>query len=81
MNTVIGGLNSFQIPDWVPVLGGKGLNIPKIPMLYKGIDYFQPSKTWGNMAIVGKIICRFMKKFIIKNRAKSVDSKLLFMVN
>lgn len=54
MNTVIGGLNSFQIPDWVPVLGGKGLNIPKIPMLYKGTEYFQPSKTWGNMAIVGE---------------------------
>ena len=54
MNTVIGGLNSFQIPDWVPVLGGKGLNIPKIPMLYKGTEYFQPRKTWGNMAIVGE---------------------------
>ena len=54
MNTVIGGLNSFQIPDWVPALGGKGLNIPKIPMLYKGTEYFQPSKTWGNMAIVGE---------------------------
>ncbi len=54
MNTVIGGLNSFQIPDWVPVLGGKGLNIPKIPMLYKGTDYFTPTKPWGNMALVGE---------------------------
>ena len=54
MNTVIGGLNSFQIPDWVPVLGGKGLNIPKIPMLYKGTDYFTPTKAWGNMALVGE---------------------------
>ena len=54
MNTVIGGLNGFKIPDWVPGLGGKGLNIPTIPMLYKGTDYFQPSKVWGNMALVGE---------------------------
>lgn len=54
MNTVIGGLNGFKIPDWVPGLGGKGFNIPTIPMLYKGTDYFQPSKVWGNMALVGE---------------------------
>lgn len=54
MNTVIGGLNGFKIPDWVPGLGGKGINIPTIPMLYKGTDYFKPTKAWGNMALVGE---------------------------
>lgn len=54
MNGVINGLNKFQVPDWVPVLGGKGLSIPNIPMLYKGTDYFQPSNFWGNMALVGE---------------------------
>lgn len=30
----------IKIPDWVPVIGGKGfsINIPTIPMLYKGTD-------------------------------------------
>lgn len=36
INTVIGGLNKLKIPDWVPLIGGKGINIPLIPMLAKG---------------------------------------------
>lgn len=36
INTFIGGVNNIQIPDWVPNVGGKGLNIPKIPKLAKG---------------------------------------------
>ncbi|NBH77811.1 phage tail tape measure protein [Clostridiaceae bacterium] len=36
INTVIGGLNRLKIPDWVPGIGGKGINIPLIPALAKG---------------------------------------------
>lgn len=36
LNTFIGGLNKIQIPDWVPGVGGYGLNIPKIPRLARG---------------------------------------------
>lgn len=43
LNAVIGVLNSFlgkinrlEIPDWVPGIGGKGLDIPLIPTLEKG---------------------------------------------
>lgn len=36
INKMIGGLNSIQIPDWVPGMGGMGLNIGKIPLLEKG---------------------------------------------
>lgn len=39
INTVIGGLNKLKIPDWVPLIGGKGINIPLIPMLAKGSKY------------------------------------------
>lgn len=39
INTFIGGLNKLKIPDWVPIVGGKGFNIPKIPRLKAGIDY------------------------------------------
>lgn len=36
VNGIIGGLNKLKIPDWVPGLGGEGINIPLIPMLAKG---------------------------------------------
>lgn len=36
INKFIGGLNALKIPDWVPIVGGKGLNIPEIPELEKG---------------------------------------------
>lgn len=36
INTIISGLNKLKIPDWVPGLGGKGINIPEIPMLASG---------------------------------------------
>lgn len=39
INGFIGGLNKIQIPDWVPGVGGFGLNIPTIPRLRVGMDY------------------------------------------
>lgn len=43
INAIIDGINSFtgqlskiKIPDWVPVVGGKGINIGKIPHLAEG---------------------------------------------
>jgi hypothetical protein len=38
VNTVIGGLNQLTVPDWVPGLGGKGINIPLIPEFAKGTN-------------------------------------------
>lgn len=46
MNSMIRGLNKLKwdIPDWVPVIGGKkwGINIPLIPKLHTGTSYFKP---------------------------------------
>lgn len=39
INGFIDGLNEIKIPDWVPVFGGKGFSIPKIPRLRIGMDY------------------------------------------
>lgn len=39
INGAIGGLNKLQIPDWVPGVGGKGINIPLIPKLAKGSTF------------------------------------------
>ncbi len=33
INGVLKGANAIKIPDWVPGLGGKGINIPLIPKL------------------------------------------------
>lgn len=49
INTLIGGLNKIKLPEWVPVLGGKGINIPKIPRLWKGSNY-----TLGGLTLVGE---------------------------
>lgn len=49
INTVIGGLNKIKLPDWVPGIGGKGINIPKIPTLWKGSEY-----TLGGLTLVGE---------------------------
>ena len=39
INGFIDGVNGIEIPDWVPVVGGKGFNIPHIPRLKVGMDY------------------------------------------
>ncbi len=39
INSFIRGINSIKIPDWVPLVGGLGFNIPTIPRLKVGIDY------------------------------------------
>ena len=39
LNKVIDGLNQVQVPDWVPLVGGKGINIPRIPTLWKGSNF------------------------------------------
>lgn len=36
INGAISGLNSIKIPDWVPVVGGKGVNIPQLPTFARG---------------------------------------------
>ena len=36
LNSFIGKINTLQIPEWVPGIGGKGLDIPLIPTLEQG---------------------------------------------
>lgn len=50
MNGFISGLNKIQIPDWVPAVGGMGLNIPTIPKLAQG-SWFPRNNP--QLAIVG----------------------------
>lgn len=49
VNAMIRGLNRIKLPDWVPGLGGKGINIPQIPTLWKGSNF-----TLGGPTLVGE---------------------------
>ena len=49
INSFISGLNKIKIPDWVPAVGGKGINIPKIPKLARGGIIEEPT-----LAVVGE---------------------------
>ena len=44
INGFIDGINKIKIPDWVPVVGGKSIDIPKIPRLKVGMDYVPSDK-------------------------------------
>lgn len=39
INTFISALNKIKIPDWVPAVGGKGINLPLIQKLRVGLEY------------------------------------------
>lgn len=41
INGAIEGINKIKLPDWVPMIGGKELNIPLIPKLAKGTDFWK----------------------------------------
>lgn len=44
LNGFIDGINKIKVPDWVPLVGGKGINIPKIPMLRNGGNVIDPGR-------------------------------------
>lgn len=41
VNGFIGGLNNLKVPDWVPGIGGQGVNIGEIPYLQSGSTSFK----------------------------------------
>lgn len=38
-NKLVSGLGKVKVPDWVPIAGGKSINLPKLPKLRVGMDY------------------------------------------
>ena len=39
INVFLKGINGIKIPDWVPLVGGRGFNVPLIPRLKKGMSF------------------------------------------
>lgn len=55
LNKLIRGINTVRIPDWVPGIGGKGINIPTIPRLRVGMD-FVPSDNFPALLHRGEAV-------------------------
>lgn len=56
LNGFIQALNKIKLPDWVPLIGGKGINIPLIPRLKRGAsfipnDYFPAYLDYGERVL------------------------------
>lgn len=80
INMLIAGINriSFDVPDWVPVIGGMkfGFNIPKIPMLNtggyiadEGMAYLHPGEV-----VVNHRITEQLGDFLADNKKGSVPT-------
>lgn len=66
INSFIAGINSIKIPDWVPGVGGKSLNISKIPMLAAGGFTNGPSIA-GEVPGQTEAVISFLPQFRDKN--------------
>lgn len=76
LNGIIHGLNTFKVPDWVPGIGGLGLNIPEIPYLStggevmgEGVSYLHP-----NEVVVNSETTDGLRDFIKDYKAQSSAS-------
>lgn len=76
INSFIGGLNNLQVPDWVPLIGGKGINIPLIPYLEQGgvLEKGQVGFLEGNGAEA--VVPLHQNKAWISAVAKDMDSAI-----
>ena len=74
INAFIKGINAIKIPDWVPVVGGKGFNIGTIPRLARGgvLEKGQTGFLEGNGAEA--VVPLEKNKKWISSVAKDMDS-------
>lgn len=66
INLFLKGLNKLKIPDWVPAIGGKGIDIPLIPRLASG------GFTDG-MSIAGEAGMEAVISFLPQFRRENID--------
>lgn len=71
-NNTVGKL-SFKIPGWVPVIGGKGFDVPNIPMLADGGIVSSPT-----LAMIGE---RGPEAVVPLNRAGALGNNITINVN
>lgn len=82
LNAIIDGLNSFikgankiKIPEWVPGVGGKGINLPTIPRLRVGLDYV-PDDEYPAMLHRGEAVLTAREADLYRSLGGNLDSFL-----
>lgn len=65
INGFIRGINKIKIPDWVPVVGGKGFSIGEIPRLKVGMDYV-PSDNFPALLHKGEAVLTASENSVIR---------------
>ena len=83
VNGIIGGLNLLKVPDWVPGIGGFGINIPEIPYLStggeikgEGVSYLHP-----NEVVVNSEVTDGLRDFIKDYKSDNVPTVNEYKVN
>ena len=75
INTFIRGINRINIPDWVPIWGGRSINIPTIPRLKVGMDYV-PSDDFPALLHRGEAVLTSREADIYRSLGGNLESLL-----
>lgn len=73
LNAFIGMLNKIKIPDWVPAVGGKGINIPLIPKLANG-GLVDPGQMFIANEAGPELVGKYGNKSGVMNNNQIVDA-------
>lgn len=73
INGFIAGLNKIKIPDWVPGVGGMGINIKPIPKLYTG-GLVGAGQLISTNEREPEIIGNYGNKTLVMNNAQIIDT-------
>ncbi len=73
INGFIAGLNKIKIPDWVPGVGGMGINIKPIPRLYTG-GLVGAGQLISTNEHEPEIIGNYGNKTLVMNNAQIIDT-------
>lgn len=80
LNNFIDYVNKIQIPDWVPDVGGKGLNFSHIPKLAVGIDYV-PSDNYPALLHRGEQVLTAKEALAYRNGGSGNEMSKLIALN
>lgn len=75
INGFIAGLNKIKIPDWVPGVGGMGINIKPIPRLYTG-GLVGAGQLISTNEHEPEIIGNYGNKTLVMNNAQIIDTMI-----
>lgn len=75
INGFIAGLNKIKIPDWVPGVGGMGINIKPIPKLYTG-GLVGAGQLISTNEHEPEIIGNYGNKTLVMNNAQIIDTMI-----